>query len=78
MLDQILNLFEITPDFDLDIMKEKQGLIDLSANLLVGIKDIFRSVSPDAVIVQGDTTSALIAAQAAFLSGIPLGMLKLV
>ena len=73
MLDQILNLFEITPDFDLDIMKEKQGLIDLSANLLVGIKDIFRSVSPDAVIVQGDTTSALIAAQAAFLSGIPVG-----
>ncbi len=73
MLDQILNLFEITPDFDLNVMKEKQGLIDLSANLLSTMKGIFESVSPDGVIVQGDTTTALIAAQVAYLSKIPIG-----
>ncbi len=73
MLDQILSLFEIKPDFDLNIMKEKQDLTGLSANLLTGMKEIFESLSPDAVIVQGDTTTALTAAQAAFLSGIPVG-----
>lgn len=73
MLDQILDLFQITPDFDLDIMKEKQELIGLSAKILVGMRDIYTSLSPDAVIVHGDTTTALIAAQAAFFSGIPVG-----
>ncbi len=73
MLDQILDLFQITPDFDLDIMKEKQELIGLSAKILVGMRNIYTSLSPDAVIVHGDTTTALIAAQAAFLSGIPVG-----
>ena len=73
MLDQILHLFQITPDFDLDIMKEKQELIGLSAKILVGMRNIYTSLSPDAVIVHGDTTTALIAAQAAFLSGIPVG-----
>ena len=72
MLDQILHLFQITPDFDLDIMKEKQELIGLSAKILVGMRNIYTSLSPDAVIVHGDTTTALIAAQAAFLSGIPV------
>jgi UDP-N-acetylglucosamine 2-epimerase (non-hydrolysing) len=73
MLDQILDLFQITPDFDLDIMKEKQELIGLSAKILVGMRDIYASLSPDAVIVHGDTTTALISAQAAFFSGIPVG-----
>lgn len=73
MLDQILDLFQITPDFDLDIMKEKQELIGLSAKILVGMRNIYTSLSPDAVIVHGDTTTALIAAQAAFFSGIPVG-----
>ena len=73
MLDQILDLFEITPDFDLDIMKERQDLTGLSASILVGMRDIYGSVSPDAVIVHGDTTTAMIAAQAAFYSGIPVG-----
>ena len=73
MLDQILGLFEITPDFDLNVMKEKQDLIGLSANLLSSMKDVFDSVSPDGVIVQGDTTTALSAAQVAYLSNIPIG-----
>ena len=73
MLDQILDLFQITPDFDLNIMKEKQELVGLSAKILVGMRDIYTSLSPDAVIVHGDTTTALIAAQAAFFSGIPVG-----
>ena len=73
MLDQILGLFEITPDFDLKIMKEKQDLIGLSANLLSSMKDVLEFVSPDGVIVQGDTTTALTAAQVAYLSKVPIG-----
>ena len=73
MLDQILDLFQITPDFDLDIMKEKQELIGLSAKILVGMRDIYASLSPDAVIEHGVRTTACISAPAAFFSGIPVG-----
>ena len=73
MLDQILDLFDIKPDFDLDIMKEKQDLTVLSSGILAGMRGIYETVSPDAVIVHGDTTTALASAQAAFFSNIPVG-----
>jgi UDP-N-acetylglucosamine 2-epimerase (non-hydrolysing) len=73
MLDQILQLFDTKPDFDLDIMKEKQDLTGLSSRILAGMKGIYETVSPDAVIVHGDTTTALASAQAAFFSDILVG-----
>lgn len=73
MLDQVLGLFEITPDYDLNIMKQGQDLYDVTARVLIGMRDILREVQPDAVLVHGDTTTSTAAALAAFYQQIPVG-----
>ena len=73
MLDQVLNLFEITPDFDLDIMKAGQDLYDVTARVLTGMRDVFEKVVPDVVLVHGDTTTSTAAALAAFYKQISVG-----
>jgi len=72
MLDQVLDIFRIRPDHDLNIMKKDQDLFDLTARSLTEIKKVIRKVSPDLVLVQGDTTSAFIGSLAAFYSRIPV------
>ena len=73
MLDQVLNLFEITPDYDLDIMLPGQDLFDVTARSLLGLRDVLRKAKPDLVLVQGDTTTCFTAALAAFYEHIPVG-----
>lgn len=73
MLDQVLGTFAIVPDFDLDVMRERQGLADLTAALLVALTPILTTTRPDAVLVQGDTTTAMAAALAAFYQRILVG-----
>ena len=73
MLDQVLHLFEITPDFDLDIMQAEQDLYDITSRVLVGMREVFRKVTPDVVLVHGDTTTSTAAALAAFYRQIPVG-----
>ena len=73
MLDQVLNLFDITPDFDLNIMKAGQDLYDVTARVLTGMRDVFEKVTPDVVLVHGDTTTSTAAALAAFYRQIPVG-----
>jgi len=73
MLDQVLDLFDIVPEFDLDIMKPGQDLYDVTANVLVGMKDILVDHSPDLVFVHGDTSTTFSAALAAFYQKIKVG-----
>ncbi len=73
MLDQVLNLFEITPDYDLNIMKHGQDLYDVTARVLVGLRDVLKEVQPDVVLVHGDTTTSTASALAAFYQQIPVG-----
>lgn len=73
MLDQVLSLFEITPDFDLNIMKQGQDLYDVTARVLTGMRDILKEAKPDIVLVHGDTTTSTAAALAAFYQQIPVG-----
>ena len=73
MLDQVLRLFNITPDFDLNIMKPNQDLYDITARILLGMRDVLREVQPDIVLVHGDTTTSMAAALAAFYQQIPVG-----
>lgn len=73
MLDQVLNLFDIHPDYDLNIMKPGQDLYDLTSRILLGMRDVFEKVSPDIVLVHGDTTTSITAALAAFYKQIPVG-----
>ena len=73
MLDQVLALFDIIPDIDLDIMKARQSLTDVTVNTMTGLKALFDADRPDAVLVHGDTTSAMAAAMAAFYEQIPVG-----
>ena len=73
MLDQVLHLFEIVPDYDLDIMKQGQDLYDVTARVLVGMRDVFKEAEPDIVLVHGDTTTSTAAALAAFYQQIPVG-----
>ena len=73
MLDQVLKLFEITPDYDLNIMKPGQDLYDVTANALLGMRDVLRDCKPDLVLVHGDTTTCFAAALAAFYENIPVG-----
>lgn len=73
MLDQVLHLFEITPDYDLNIMKPGQDLYDVTARVLVGMRDILKEAQPDVVLVHGDTTTSTAAALAAFYQQIPVG-----
>lgn len=73
MLDQVLDLFEIKPDFDLNIMKAGQDLYDVTSRVLLGMRDVLREVKPDIVLVHGDTTTSTAAALAAFYQQIPVG-----
>ena len=73
MLDQVLQLFEITPDYDLNIMKQGQDLYDVTARVLVGMRDVLKETQPDVVLVHGDTTTSTAAALAAFYQQIPVG-----
>ena len=76
MLDQVLELFEITPDYDLNIMKKGQDLYDITANVLLGFKEVLKDVKPDLVLVHGDTTTSTVAALAAFYQQIPVGHIE--
>jgi UDP-N-acetylglucosamine 2-epimerase (non-hydrolysing) len=73
MLDQVLQIFEITPDFDLNIMKERQTLIDVTTRSLEGLNQVLAEVKPDIVLVHGDTTTTFVASLAAFYHSIPIG-----
>ena len=73
MLDQVLKIFEVTPDFDLNIMKRGQDLYDVTARVLTGMRDVFKECKPDVVLVHGDTTTSTAAALAAFYQQIPVG-----
>ena len=73
MLDQVLKIFGIRPDYDLNIMKQGQDLYDVTAKVLLGMRDIFKEVAPDVVLVHGDTTTSTAAALAAFYQQIPVG-----
>lgn len=73
MLDQVLNIFDIKPDYDLNIMKQGQDLYDVTARVLIGMRDIFKQCRPDVVLVHGDTTTSTAAALAAFYKQIPVG-----
>ena len=73
MLDQVLQLFEIVPDYDLNIMKQGQDLYDVTARVLVGMRDVLKEAHPDVVLVHGDTTTSTAAALAAFYQQIPVG-----
>ena len=73
MLDQVLRIFEVKPDYDLNIMKQGQDLYDVTARVLTGMRDVFKEVKPDVVLVHGDTTTSTAAALAAFYQQIPVG-----
>jgi UDP-N-acetylglucosamine 2-epimerase (non-hydrolysing) len=73
MLDQVLDIFVIQPDFDLDIMSPDQDLFDITSRALLGLKEVLRQEKPDLVLVHGDTTTTLVAALAAFYLKIPVG-----
>lgn len=72
MLDQVLKIFEITPDYDLNIMKQGQDLYDVTARVLTGMRDVMKEVQPDVVFVHGDTTTSTAAALASFYQQIPV------
>ncbi len=73
MLDQVLTIFDVKPDYDLNIMKQGQDLYDVTARLLTGMRDVFQQCKPDVVLVHGDTTTSTAAALAAFYQQIPVG-----
>lgn len=76
MLDQVLHLFEIVPDYDLNIMKQGQDLYDVTARVLVGLRDVLKEAQPDVVFVHGDTTTSMAAALAAFYQQIPVAHIE--
>ena len=73
MLDQVLKIFDVKPDYDLNIMKQGQDLYDVTARVLTGMCDVFKECKPDIVLVHGDTTTSMAAAMAAFYQQIPVG-----
>ena len=73
MLDQVLRIFDIVPDFDLDIMKHGQDLYDVTSRVLLGMRDVLTAARPDVVLIHGDTTTSTAAALAAFYQQIPVG-----
>ena len=73
MLDQVLNIFDVKPDFDLNIMKQGQDLYDVTARVITGMRDVFKECKPDIVLVHGDTTTSTASALAAFYRQIPVG-----
>ena len=76
MLDQVLHIFEIIPDYDLNIMKQGQDLYDVTARVLLGMRDVLKATQPDVVLVHGDTTTSTAAALAAFYQQIPVGHIE--
>ncbi|MEG1007628.1 MAG: UDP-N-acetylglucosamine 2-epimerase (non-hydrolyzing) [Bacteroides sp.] len=76
MLDQVLTIFEICPDHDLNIMKQGQDLYDVTARVLTGMRDVLKEVQPDIVLVHGDTTTSTATALAAFYQQIPVGHIE--
>ena len=73
MLDQVLHIFDIKPDYDLNIMKQGQDLYDVTARVLLGMRDVLKEAQPDVVLVHGDTTTSTAAALAAFYQQLPVG-----
>jgi len=73
MLDQVLRIFDVKPDYDLNIMKRGQDLYDITARVLTGMRDVLRQARPDVVLVHGDTTTSTAAALSAFYQQIPVG-----
>ena len=73
MLDQVLTIFNIKPDYDLNIMKQGQDLYEVTARVLIGMRDVLKDVNPDVVLVHGDTTTSMAVALAAFYQQIPVG-----
>lgn len=73
MLDQVLHIFDIKPDYDLNIMKQGQDLYDVTSRVLLGMRDVLKNVKPDVVLVHGDTTTSTAAALAAFYQQVPVG-----
>ena len=73
MLDQVLTIFDVRPDYDLNIMKQGQNLTDITSRILTGMCDVFKECRPDVVLVHGDTTTSTVAALAAFYAQIPVG-----
>ena len=73
MLDQVLRIFDVKPDYDLNIMKHGQDLTDVTARVLTGLRDVFKECHPDVVLVHGDTTTSMAGALAAFYAQIPVG-----
>lgn len=76
MLDQILELFKIVPDYDLDIMKSDQDLTDVSCNVLQGLREVLKDFRPDRILVHGDTTTTLFASIAAYYNRVPVGHIE--
>jgi UDP-N-acetylglucosamine 2-epimerase (non-hydrolysing) len=73
MMDQVLNIFDIEPNYDLNIMKSGQDLYDITSKILIGMKKVFSECAPDIVLVHGDTSTTMAAAISAFYAGIPIG-----
>ena len=73
MLDQVLHIFDVIPDYDLNIMKKGQDLTDVTTSVLTGLRDVFEECHPDVVLVHGDTTTSIAGALAAFYAQIPVG-----
>ncbi len=73
MLDAVLDTFDVTPDYDLSIMKDRQTLFDITTNILMGIKGVLEEVKPDVVLVHGDTSTTFVTALACFYMQIPIG-----
>ena len=73
MLDQVLSVFSITPDIDLNLMKAGQDLFDVTASVLLGMRDVLREYRPDVLLVHGDTTTTMASAMAGFYAGVPVG-----
>ena len=76
MLDQVLRLFEITPDYDLNIMKQGQDLYDVTSRVIIGMRDVLKEAQPDVVFVHGDTTTSMAAALATFYQQIPVAHIE--
>ena len=76
MLDQVLQIFEVVPDYDLNIMKQGQDLYDVTSRVLLGLRDVFKQEKPDVVLVHGDTTTSTAAALAAFYQQIPVAHIE--
>ena len=73
MMDQVLNIFDIEPNYDLNIMKSGQDLYDITSKILIGMKKVLSECAPDIVLVHGDTSTTMAVAISAFYAGIPIG-----